>query len=112
MDKEGTMDFTLMGKRLKKHRLAKNLKQTELAEKTNLSVDYISKMERGQRIPAIPVFVELLNVLEVSADDILSGTVKQGYVRRTAEYVERIGKLPKNDQERIFDILDAYLEKR
>jgi hypothetical protein len=38
--------------------------------------------------------------------------VKQGYVRRTAEYVERIGKLPKNDQERIFDILDAYLEKR
>lgn len=112
MAQEIPMDYTNIGKRLKKYRVMQNLKQAELAEKTGLSIDYISKLERGERIPKIPNFVHILNALNASADEVLGGDLKRGYESRTSEYIERIGKLPKKEQERLFDILEVYLENR
>jgi transcriptional regulator with XRE-family HTH domain len=106
------MDFTNTGKRLRKQRLAQNLKQAELAEKTNLSIDYISKLERGERIPRLPNFIAILNELNISADEVLSDVLKKGYISRTSEYVRRIGELPKDEQERILEIISVYLDKR
>lgn len=41
------VDYTIIGSRLKDARLRAHLTQQELAEKTNLSVAFISRVERG-----------------------------------------------------------------
>ena len=47
------------------------MRQEDLAEKTNLSPNYIGAVERNERIPSIETFIAILNALEVSADVIL-----------------------------------------
>lgn len=44
------VDYTIIGSRLKDARLRARLTQQELAEKTNLSVAFISRVERGSLI--------------------------------------------------------------
>jgi transcriptional regulator with XRE-family HTH domain len=105
------MDFTKAGKQIRKYRMSLDLKQAQLAEQAGLSTDYISKMERGVRIPKLPNFIRVINALGVTADEILMDVLpKKTYDNRIQEYVERIGKMPDSEQERIFKILEAYLE--
>jgi len=105
------MDFSDIGKRLKEKRKALNLNQAQFAEMVDLSVDYISKLERGERIPKIPCFVSLLNALDLSADEVLSENLNKSYVSRTSEYLDRIGKLPKKEQNLIFNMIELFLDK-
>ena len=44
-----------------------------------------------------------------TSDEILEGVINRGYEVRMSEYMERIGKLPKEEQNRIFDVLDVML---
>ncbi len=41
-----SVDYSIIGARLKKARLSKNLTQEELAEKLDLSVAFLSRIER------------------------------------------------------------------
>ncbi|MCL2050559.1 MAG: helix-turn-helix transcriptional regulator, partial [Lachnospiraceae bacterium] len=79
------MNFTNVGKKFRQKRLSLNLNQAQFAEKVDLSVDYISKLERGERIPKIPCFVKILNALDLSADEVLSDIIDKSYVSRTSE---------------------------
>ncbi|MCL2254461.1 MAG: helix-turn-helix transcriptional regulator [Lachnospiraceae bacterium] len=106
------MDYSYIGMRIKKHREKRGLSQAKFAEIVNLSDDYISKIERGDRLPKLPPFIEILNALDVSADEILFEVLERSYESRIAEYVERIGNLSKKEQERIFNILDVCLRDR
>jgi transcriptional regulator with XRE-family HTH domain len=55
---------TLFGKRLRKLRLAAQLTQEELAEKSAISVDFLSLIERGRNSPSF----DNLEVLASSLD--------------------------------------------
>ena len=105
------MDFINVGKKIKTKRVALSLNQAQLAENVDLSTDYISKLERGERIPKLPSFVKILNALDLSADEVLSEHVGKSYVSRMSNYIDRIGTLPVNEQNRIYKLLDAYLDK-
>ena len=41
------IDYTVIGQRIKQARLAKSLTQEELAEKVDISVAFLSRVERG-----------------------------------------------------------------
>ena len=41
------LDYSIIGERLKKARLSKNLTQEQLAEKLDVSVAFLSRAERG-----------------------------------------------------------------
>jgi len=105
------MDFSKAGNKIKKQRLALKITQAQLAEKVDLCNDYISKLERGERTPKLPCLVKILNALDLSADEVLFDQVDKGYESRMSKYAERIGSLPKNEQNRIFKMLDAYFDR-
>jgi len=58
-----------LGKRIKQIRKAAELTQERLAEKTGLSVEYISRLERGMSQPSFKTFEALAKVLNVNAKD-------------------------------------------
>ena len=50
------MKLDTIGKNIRKFRLAKKLRQEDLAERTGLTANYIGMVERGEKIPSLPCF--------------------------------------------------------
>lgn len=64
------------GRALKKIRTSKAITQQELADRAHMSLDYISKIERGLSSPAFEKIERLADALEVHAGDIfLAGSL-------------------------------------
>lgn len=62
----GAMDIRKqLGERVKIQRMAQGLTQEELADKSGLSQQYISELERGLRNPTALTLLELANALEI-----------------------------------------------
>lgn len=60
----------LLGKNIKKYREAKNLSQELLAEKTDLSREYITRIENGQKFVSLRKLFLLADVLKVKFSDL------------------------------------------
>lgn len=103
------MDLTDMGRCIKQKRISRSMTQEELAERTDLSVAYIGMLERGERRPSIDTFIQIADELDATADELLCGTLKKGYLVRMAKYEEKIAKLPPKDLKRFYKIIDAFL---
>ncbi len=104
------MDWRDIGKSIRKKRLEKNWRQEDLAEKANLSSSYVGMIERGEKMPRLETFIIIANVLEVSADELLSGVITNGYKVRMSEYAERIGRMSKEKQKLAYGIIDVILQ--
>jgi transcriptional regulator with XRE-family HTH domain len=62
----------LVGRNVKRARLARNLTQEVLAERTGRTQQYVSGLESGKRNPTVIVLFELSQVLGVSPADLLT----------------------------------------
>lgn len=100
-----------IGSRLRKAREAKHLTREQLAEMLDLSDCYIGMLERGERMPKLATFLDIIEVLEVTADEILCDVVDYVSQSRLAEYDSKIEKLSKREREKLFKVLDVLLEK-
>ena len=67
------MDQIKIGKFIQEKRKEKNLTQSELAEKLNISDRAISKWENGVCMPDVGNMPELCNILSISINDLISG---------------------------------------
>lgn len=105
------MDMSSIGKNIRKKREAKSWKQEVLASEVNLSAPYIGMIERGEKIPRLETFVRITNALGATSDEILEGVINRGYEIRMNKYMDKIGKLPKEEQNKIFNVLDVMLEQ-
>ena len=99
-----------IGSNIRKCRQRKGLTQEVLAELAGISTNYLGAIERGEKIPALDTLVDIINVLEVSADEILYGVIKRGYVVQSSIVTEKINKLTDKDKRRIFDIIDVEIK--
>lgn len=66
------MQLDTIGKNIRKYLLMKRYRQEDLAEKTGLSVNYIRIVQRGDKVPSLETFINILNALDVSADMVLA----------------------------------------
>ena len=64
--------FKLLGENIKKYRLAKNFSQELLAEKVDLSREYIVRIEKGQKYISLKKLFCLADVLEVKLKDLIN----------------------------------------
>jgi len=64
--------------------------QEELADKSGLDPSYISKIETGQAKISLPSLVEIANILGLSADELLCGSVTASAYVYQGEIAERL----------------------
>ena len=105
------MDFNTVGLNIKKFREKNNLRQEDLAEKIGMTANYIGLVERGERIPALPTFVDILNALGASADVVLADVLESGYLTKSSLLGEKLKDLSPEDREHIFEIVDTFVKK-
>ena len=67
------MDQEKIGKFIAKCRKEKNMTQSELAEKLNVTDRSISNWENGRNMPDLSLFKPLCNELEITINDLMSG---------------------------------------
>lgn len=100
------MDKELFGAQLQKYRELAGYSQEDLAEKVDCSTIFISYIERGKKSPSLKMFMNLANVLNVSAD-VLLGNEMVNYTSEKLKYIEKcLEILPVKERQRILDIMD------
>lgn len=60
-----------LGIQVRKRRVSLGWSQATLAERIETSVEYVSMLERGARLPSVPTLVDLAKSLETTADTLL-----------------------------------------
>lgn len=104
--------YESIGKNIRKYRLEKKLRQEDLAERAGLSTNYIGMVERGEKIPALETFITILNVLEISADVILSDVLVTGYTVKNSLLAEKLSTLSGDERERIYAVIDTLIQHK
>ncbi len=67
-------DYSVIGRRIKEARLEQNLKQEELADKLNISVAFMSRVERGKSQINLKRLTQIAEILNVSPGYLLTGS--------------------------------------
>lgn len=105
------MKLDTIGKNIRKFRNAKRMRQEDLAERSELSSNYIGMVERGEKIPSLESFIKIVNALEVSADMILTEVVTTGYTVKNSMLNEKLAKLPAQEREKIYEVIDIMIKQ-
>ena len=105
-----TMGLESIGKHISEFRHLRKLRQEDLAEITGLSTNYIGAVERGEKIPSLETFIDILNALSISADMVLSDVLQEGYQVKATKLSDQIKDLPVKDQKRIFDVIEVLIK--
>lgn len=71
MDKLETSVAAALGKAIREHRAKVKLSQAGLAESIDASVEFVSLIERGERLPSVGTLVRVAQVLGVTAGALL-----------------------------------------
>lgn len=98
------IDFKLLGKRISQRRHELGIKQNELAEKSEITNNYLSNIETGRSIPSLEIFARLCIELNTTPDSFLLGTVKTDDV--TQSIIDNL-KLCDNNS---IDLVDDFVQ--
>lgn len=69
------LDFVNLGLRIAKRRKHLGMKQNMLAEKLEISNNYLSSIEHGKETPNLDVLIKICNALKVTPDYLLMGNM-------------------------------------
>ena len=98
-----------IGRRIKEIRKQKKIPQEKLAEMIGITPNYLSALERGSYNIKLDTLVQIIDCLDITADDLFRDVIKNGYQNRTSRFSDEIAELPYEEQQRIFEVLDALL---
>lgn len=82
------MDLKEIGKRIARQRKIKGISQQILAEKTDLSVGYISGIESGNKVASLKNMLNIANALDMSLDFMLLTNIKSEEIKTKAYMLE------------------------
>lgn len=91
----------MIDKRIKQCRERLGLTQEDFADKTGLTVNYVSTVERGASFTRCEKRIVLLNGLEVSSDAIFCDVLEHSTDYKAAQLSEELSSLKPEAQKRI-----------
>lgn len=105
------LDYSIIGERLKKARLAKNLTQEQLAEKLDVSVAFLSRAERGNVKINLSRINQICDILNISISDILTGTASNSKDYLTDDFSNLLKNCPPDKIKLIYDIAKVIINQ-
>lgn len=100
-----------IGKRIKECREKIGLTQDELAEKTGLTPNYISTVERGASFPRCEKLILLLNGLETTADAVFCDVLNHTSDYTVSDLSTKLERLPIESQKRILQMVELMIKQ-
>lgn len=107
MEYEDKLDFQLIGRRVRDFRQMRGLTQEKLAEEVELSVPYVSHIERGKKKASISTFIKLASALGITVDTLLLGWQPVEVATIDSDVKALLGDCPPREQQVILKIAAA-----
>lgn len=104
------MDMTSIGRNLRRYRTEKGIMQETLAEKADLSANYIGMLERGEKLPSLTTLINIANILGITADMLLCDVLTEAYSVRSSVLMDKICALAPEEQQRIYAVIETLLQ--
>lgn len=104
------LDYTIIGSRLKKARTDKNLTQEKLAEKLDVSIAFLSRIERGNSHISLKRLSEVCDILGVTEGYILNGASSTSNNYLTSEFNDVLNNVSPDKQKLIYKIAKIISE--
>ena len=101
---------TGVGRRIQKYREKMGLKQEELAERVELSCNYLSAIEREVKTPKLSTLIRIVNELGVSADEILEDVLDVGVRTRCTKLEEQLDTHPLKEKQKFLHVMEVMIE--
>lgn len=104
------IDYHSIGKNIRKHRNRLGLTQEILAEKINVSIPHISRMENGSAKPSLQTLVDICNVLDVSIDNLMQDSIPTAKPGVSSRLDEILAGCSAEEIDMIADVAEAILQ--
>lgn len=104
------MDFTQGGQAIQRIRKECGMTQEQLAEKTDIASNSISRIERGLLIPALPTLIDICNALGTGADSVLAAYIEVDTPIRWTPLAKKLEGIELEKQNKIQTLLNCMIE--
>ena len=101
------LDYTIIGERLRTARLNQKLTQEKLAEKLNVSIAFLSRIERGNSHINLKRLSEICDILGVTEGYILSDS---SHFYLSSEFTNTLNKASPEKQKLIYKIAKVIVD--
>lgn len=106
----------LFGENLKRLRVEKGISQEDMAKKIKIHANHVSRYERGLSAPSIEVVEKMAKLLDVSIDELVSGSVNERIEKNIADrellnIFQKVQNLEAPQLAVVKDVVSAYLLK-
>ena len=105
------LDYHIIGERLKKARVEKNMTQEKLAEQLDVSIAFLSRIERGSSHINLKRLTQIYEILGVSEGSILNGVSSNSNNYLTSEFNEILNSVSSDKQKLIYKIAKVISEE-
>ncbi len=106
------IDYKVIGHRIKDSRRKQNLTQDALAEKLNVSVGYISQVERGITKISLDLLANISTILNCDMGELVSGTPHDGKDYLTDEFIKEFYELNSKERKIVLELITILKKER
>ena len=99
----------IIGRRIQEIRKQRGLTQEQMAERVNISPHYLSALERGVYNIKLDLLVDILNILNCSADEVFQDVVSSSSKIKASQLSEKLKGLPVHEQRKIFEVIEIMI---
>ena len=107
-DGEGMVQ-KIIGRRIQEIRKQRGLTQEQMAERVNISPHYLSALERGVYNIKLDLLVDILNILNCSADEVFQDVVDSSSKIKASQLSEKLKGLPLHEQRKILEVVEIMI---
>ena len=104
------LDYNIIGERLKKARTERGLTQEKLAEKMDVSIAFLSRIERGSSHISLKRLSQVCDILGIIEGSILNGSSNNSETYLTSEFDELLKNVSSEKQKLIYKIAKLISE--
>lgn len=105
------LDYKIIGKRLQKVRIDKGLTQEKLAEKMEVSVAFLSRVERGSIKVSLKRLSQICALLEIDEGFILNGSSEDSKNYLSEDFNSLLENCPPDKLKLIYDIAQVIINE-
>ena len=104
------MDINLIGEQMKAKRKKLNWTLEQLSERIGVSHNYMGHIERGTRIPSVPILLKMASELDVSLDYLFGDQTPSSYSHYIDKMISKMKNLNEAQQKQLYDVFESAMQ--
>ena len=104
------VDYKLIGERIQRVRKSRGMTQEIMAEKLDVSIGYVSQVERGITKISLDLLGAISSILDWDVASLISGSAVNSEIYLNSEIIEEISRLNNRQKKYILSIIKLTKE--